>query len=100
MEVSMTEPHFNGPVYDPALDHERLTKQLGRVFEAIRDGEWRTLAELEAMTGGEPQASISAQLRHLRKPRFGNYVIEKRRREPEGGTWEYRMEDREQQEMF
>ncbi len=59
---------------------------------------WLTLEELARLTQfGE--ASISAQLRHLRKPWYGGYVVEKRRREdvrgvrPEqtGALWEYRL---------
>lgn len=84
-------PRFDGPSFDPVFDQARLTKQLGRVFDAMRDGEWRTLGEIGAITG-DPQASISAQLRHLRKPRFGGYTIEKRRRGlPEHGLYEYRL---------
>ncbi len=83
-------PHFNGPVYQPEKDHSRLSKQ----HEVIRDwmlghGGWRTPAEIERATGF-PQASISAQLRHLRKPRFGSYVVDKRRRH-DAGLWEYRV---------
>ena len=37
------------------------------------------------------EGSISAQFRHLRKQRFGAYAVEKRRRQPAGGTWEYRV---------
>jgi hypothetical protein len=39
-----------------------------------------TLEELERKTGFPP-ASISAQLRHLRKVENGGYLVEKRRRE-------------------
>jgi hypothetical protein len=49
---------------------------------------WRTLAEIETATGF-PQASISARLRDLRKPKFGPYIVERQRRRP--GTWEYRV---------
>lgn len=80
-----------GPAYDPDLDGERLANQ----HEAIRDymlaRKWRTLAEIEERLH-YPQASISAQLRHLRKPEFGSYILTKRRRS--GGTWEYRIERR------
>lgn len=81
-----------GPAYDPKIDHPRVKKQ----HEHIRDVMltwwplWRTLAEIEAETK-YPQASISAQLRHLRKPRFGGYEVQKRRRKVDGGTWEYRV---------
>jgi hypothetical protein len=59
---------------------------------------WLTLAELSQLTHyGE--ASVSAQLRHLRKPQYGGFVVEKRRREVEeilrseelGPVWEYRL---------
>lgn len=82
---------FNGPAYDPALDRDRLSGQIQRIFELVRDGQWRTLSEIAATTG-DPEASVSAQLRHLRKPRFGAYVVEKRRRGLEtAGLWEYRL---------
>ena len=41
---------------------------------------WVTLAELAGKTKFPP-ASISAQLRHLRKAKYGGWVVEKRRRE-------------------
>jgi hypothetical protein len=57
----------------------------------MRGHEWRTLEEIRALTG-EPAASISAQLRHLRKPRFGSYRVEKRNRGSEShGLFEYRV---------
>jgi len=84
-----------GPAYEREHDGQRLRTQL----EVIRDvmlsaaecGAWLTLRELAGITRyGE--ASISAQLRHLRKPAFGSYVVEKRRRgNPAGGVWEYRL---------
>ncbi|HEY4837996.1 MAG TPA: hypothetical protein VIH72_05290 [Candidatus Acidoferrales bacterium] len=55
------------------------------------DAGWLTLHEIAELTNfGE--ASISAQLRHLRKPHFGGYVIVKRRRGlVMNGVWEYRI---------
>lgn len=68
---------FNGPVYDQERDGDRLSRQHLRVRELMADGQWRTLAEISALTG-DPPASVSAQLRHLRKPRFGAHLVEKR----------------------
>jgi hypothetical protein len=59
---------------------------------------WLTLDELAKLTH-YPPASISAQLRHLRKPEFGGFAVEKRPREfgramrgEEFGTvWEYQL---------
>lgn len=85
------EPHFNGPEYDPELDFARLTGQIKRVFDCMVDGEWRTLSEISIVTG-DPEASISAQLRHLRKDRFGGHTVIKRRRgNPSFGLFEYQL---------
>ena len=87
-----TSYRFNGPSYDPTEDDGRLSRQIDRVFAAMRDGSWRTLSEIEGLTG-DPPASISAQLRHLRKRRFGAHGVEKRHRgEPKNGLWEYKLE--------
>lgn len=66
---------FAGAYYNPARDDRRLLRQLGRVYAALSDGGWWTLAEL-AETTGDPPASISAQLRHLRKPQHGGYLVD------------------------
>ncbi len=89
----------------------RRTKQreagpvvLRRQKEVIRDvmlsagqcATWLTLDELAKLTH-YPPASISAQLRHMRKPRFGAYEVVKRcrtvdkamRAEGFGTVWEY-----------
>ena len=84
-------PHFNGPVYEPQHDHQRLTTQLERVKAVMIDGKWRTLSEIEALTG-DPQASVSCQLRHMRKERFGSYVVNKQPRgDRKNGLWEYQL---------
>ena len=80
-------------------DHDDPT-QLGAIrdlmLEAAARGAWLTLTEIAEPTAfGE--ASISAQLRHLRKARHGRYRVEKRRRltESESGRatwlWEYQV---------
>ena len=82
---------FNGPDYEPENDQARLSQQHVRIRELMRDGAWRTLGEIEAVTK-DPQASISAQLRHLRKPRFGSWIVLKRRRgDRKRGLYEYRL---------
>jgi len=68
-------PHFNGPEYRTGADHKRLSKQHERIRDLMQDGNWRTIEEISDITG-YPQASVSAQLRHLRKPRFGSFIID------------------------
>ena len=82
---------FDGSDYIPEKDDVRLTKQHDRIKMAMLDGVWRTLEEISKITN-DPQASISAQLRHLRKPRFGAWDIQKRSRgKRESGLFEYRL---------
>ena len=68
------------------------------MLSASRCDAWLTLDELAKLTH-YPPASISAQLRHLRKPEFGGYAVEKQQRisgrvlrgEDFGTVWEYRL---------
>ncbi len=83
---------FNGPLFERVHDEPRLLKQHERIRNLMLDGAWRTLEEIATRTG-DPPASVSAQLRHLRKPRFGAYRIERRARgERARGLYEYRLE--------
>ena len=41
---------MDGATYDPALDGNRLRKQLGRVFEVMSDNEWHTLEDIQRLT--------------------------------------------------
>jgi hypothetical protein len=72
---------------------------LSAVMLSARDCEtWLTLDELSRLTH-YPPASISAQLRHLRKREHGGYLVEKRQREIAkalrgedfGTVWEYQL---------
>ena len=87
-----TSTRFNGSDYDGIWDSERLTVQHQRIRTLMLDGEWRTLSAIETLTG-DPQASISAQLRHLRKPRFGAFIVQKQiRGDRASGLYEYRVD--------
>jgi hypothetical protein len=79
---------FDGSDYDHARDGARLNIQYTRIFELMKDGEWRTLKRIATVTG-YPEASISAQLRHARKPRFGGHTVEKKHKG--NGLYEYRL---------
>ena len=77
-----------GTTFDPALDGLRLAKQSSAVHDHMRDGAWRTLAEISAATGA-PEASASARLRDLR--RMGFTVDRRRRGDLARGLHEYRV---------
>ena len=78
-----------GPDYNEKLDGKRVRGQMDEIRKYMLWTGWATLAEIESALG-YPQSSISAQLRHLRKERFGGYRVDKRRRSQ--GTWEYRVQ--------
>jgi len=75
--LSLRNAVFNGPDYDPDRDDERLKSQSIRIFDLMKDGQWRTLRQIAGLTG-DPESSVSAQLRHLRKPRFGGHVVKRK----------------------
>jgi len=79
---------FDGSDYVPPRDNPRLSKQYLRVFDLMKDGSSRTL-KLIATTTGDPEASVSAQLRHMRKPRFGGHTIDKQY--VGNGLYQYRL---------
>jgi hypothetical protein len=79
-------PPVLGSTYSEKLDGARLGAQFLRVRSIMDEGAWRTLREIAAETG-DPEASISARLRDLRR---AGYVVERRRRT--SSLWEYRAE--------
>lgn len=79
---------FDGETYEPERDYVRLTGQLGRVFNLMKDGQWRTLTQISRITQGSPQA-ISARLRDCRKAKYGGHTVE--RKWVDSGLWAYRL---------
>jgi len=91
MEMTQRELRFDGSAYEPKYDRERRTGQILRVFDLMLDGRWRTLGEIARATG-DPEASVSAQLRHLHKERFGAHtVVRQARGDRERGLREYSL---------
>lgn len=78
----------DGETYDRNRDYTRLNNQRARVYKKMVNHKWWRLYELSAATG-DPEASISARIRDLAKPKFGGHVIEKRY--AGNGLWEYRL---------
>jgi hypothetical protein len=89
--VHLERVRFDGAVFDKAKDSARLAGQIMRVYDACKDGQWRTVGEIAGLTG-DPETSVSAQLRNLRKRRFGGYLVERRQRGSVlSNLWEYRL---------
>ena len=86
------ELDFDGATFDSVLDTVRLSRQAQFVFDLMRDGRWRTLAEITSAIGCGSEAGVSARLRDFRKPKFGAFVVDRRRRgEGENGLFEYQL---------
>lgn len=79
---------FDGRTFNQVRDGSRLRGQLEAVRGALISGGWWTLAKLSERARGS-EASVSARLRDLRKPKFGAYDIE--RRYVSNGVWEYHL---------
>ena len=86
------QTRISGSDYSPEIDRPRLIGQIQRVYEAMSDGQWRTLREISDKTG-DGEASISAQLRNLRKPPHRLTIDKQRRGDPKSGLWEYRINE-------
>jgi hypothetical protein len=98
--LNQASPQFDGDTYSAEFDYARLGKQMRAVADLMLDHNWRTLGEIAAMTTF-PEASISARLRDLRKPKFGGHTVERRPRGPrENGLYEYRLLARDAQAAF
>jgi len=105
----MTLQTFGGAAYEPKLDRARLSLQIERVRLYLLRGEWKTLREMKAALEAIyapahfPEASLSAQLRNLRKEPY-RLRVERRRRDgvhgPGAGIWEYRLSGSEPQPQF
>ena len=91
-----SQPWFDGATFDLPSDGARLKSQLVAVYRLMFDGQWRTLREIADALGGQPEASVSARLRDLRKDRFGGFSVERRRRGEGRGLFEYRLAYRQE----
>lgn len=90
VEIPLIVQHFSGAGVKTMDDHYRLLDQKDAIKALMIDGEWRTLQDIAKATR-YPTASISAQLRNLRKIGFGSHTVDKRRTTETGGTWIYRL---------
>ena len=67
--MSIYKQSFDGSDYLPSRDDKRLSRQIDRVYACMKDQKWRSLQQIAQITKS-PEASVSAQLRHLKKDKF------------------------------
>lgn len=84
-------PDHDGETYEADKDHVRLNAQTLRVWNVLRSGRWMTLHAISAETG-DPEASVSARLRDLRKAKFGAHRVERQRVGDDSGLFVYRLD--------
>lgn len=84
---------FGGSTYEPSRDFDRLSRQAQRVAQFMERGNWVTLSEIAEATG-DPEASVSARLRDMRK--IGLTV---EREYVSQGLWRYRLKTRPEVEQ-
>lgn len=65
--------------YKTLQDQSRLNRQHEDIKALMLDGCWRTVQEISQILS-YAENSVSAQLRHLRKPEFGGWLVYRRRR--------------------
>jgi len=85
---NLKDKAFDGDDYQHERDFIRLKKQADRIYRFVADSEWKTLREISVATGA-PEASVSACLRHLRKPKYGGHTVEKKY--AGSGVYQYRV---------
>lgn len=78
----------DGETFSKGRDLSRLNAQMRAVYELMKDGQWRSLFAIAHHTD-HPEASVSARLRDLRKPKFGGFTVE--RRYIANGEYHYRV---------
>jgi len=78
-------PEPLGETFDAARDGKRLAAQARRVLAATLGRGWRNLGEIARETG-DPEASVSARLRDIRRAGFR---VE--RKYQERGLWLYQV---------
>jgi hypothetical protein len=84
-------PMFDGSTISRVDDEKRLSGQMLAVYNLMRDGRWRTLAEIHAVVNGS-EAGISARLRDCRKSKWGGHTVNRRRRgDAKRGCFEYQI---------
>ena len=73
----MFDQRFDGSNICDPRDRPRLSGQLRRIFVYMKDGNWYTLRSVAEGTKA-PESSVSAQIRNLRKKRFGKHKVDKK----------------------
>ena len=81
-------PEFDGDDYVSRRDKPRLTLQIHQVRMYMENNDWLSVKQISDDLNF-PEASVSAQIRNLRKEKFGNRIGE--RRYQGNGLYEFKL---------
>jgi hypothetical protein len=90
---SAPAPRFDSGVELTKADHQRLGAQIQRVLSVLSDGGWYSVPDLQDCIWAQfrvrdPEPSLSAQIRNLKKSKHGGHTIERKR---EGNRYYFRL---------
>ena len=83
-----TTPEFDGDDYVSSRDKPRLTQQIHQVRMYMENNNWLSVKQISDDLNF-PEPSVSAQIRNLRKEKFGNRIVE--RRYQGNGLYEFKL---------
>lgn len=80
---SQPVPRFDSGIELTKADHVRLGAQIKRVLAVLQEGGWWSVPEIKTRIWSkygieDPETSISAQIRNLKKERHGEHTVERR----------------------
>ena len=87
--IADSEFHPNGPEVT-SIEQKKMTKQRLKVFDLMKDGQWRTLDAIAASGISSPPQSIAIYLRSFREEQYGGYTVNIRKL-PKSRIFEYQL---------
>lgn len=88
---------FDGPAIERS-DVPRLSGQLKKVYELMKDGGWFTIRQV-ARHVGCCEVSAASRMRDLRKERFGGHRVKRKRDQSRPGVFRYRLISRDTSDL-
>lgn len=88
--MTSLDGHRDGDTYEAEFDYTRLNRQMRLVYTVLKTGAWWTRHDIADVTK-QPESSVSARIRDLRKAKFGGFTVERKRHSLIPGLFLYRL---------
>ena len=89
-------PQFSGSDIDPERDDARLKTQLDLIRDLVLNQGWWQVKHIAHILS-VPETSVQAQLRNLRKPQHGAYLVTKKAL---AAVYTYKVEERDKDNPY